>query len=41
MKRQRLVKERFLAGRRPAPPPLTLIGCDEHQAIAAEMANFL
>jgi beta-N-acetylhexosaminidase len=42
--RQRRVKERFLAP--PRPQPLTgsalrtLLGCDEHQAIAAEMARF-
>ena len=42
--RQRRVKERFLAP--PRPQPLsgsalrTLVGRDEHQAIAAEMARF-
>ncbi len=40
----RRVKERFLAGRRPSP--LTgaalraVLGCDEHQAVADEMARF-
>jgi beta-N-acetylhexosaminidase len=42
--RQRRVKERFLAPPRPLPltgPALrTLLGRDEHQAIAAEMARF-
>ena len=34
--RQKAVKERFLA--RPALPPLDRIGCDEHRAVAEEMA---
>jgi beta-N-acetylhexosaminidase len=42
--RQRRVKERFLTPPRPVPltgPALrTLLGRDEHQAIAAEMARF-
>jgi beta-glucosidase-like glycosyl hydrolase len=43
--RHRRVKERFLAP--PRPRPLTgaalraVLGCDEHQAVAAEMARFL
>lgn len=43
--RQRKVKERFLAA--PRRRPLTgaalrdVLGCDEHQAVAAEMAGFL
>jgi beta-N-acetylhexosaminidase len=42
----RRVKERFLSGRRP-PQPLAgdalkaVLGCDEHQAVADEMARFL
>ncbi len=44
LKRHRRMKERFLAP--PRPPPLdgtalrTLLGRDEHQAVAAEMARF-
>jgi beta-N-acetylhexosaminidase len=41
--RQRRMKERFLAAareRRPVPPLHTIVGRDEHQAIAAEMARF-
>ena len=41
--RQRRVKERFLApprSARPAAPLHTILGRDEHQAIAAEMARF-
>ena len=44
LRRQRRVKERFLAS--PRPMPLTgsalraLLGREEHQAIAAEMARF-
>jgi beta-N-acetylhexosaminidase len=42
MTRQRRVKERFLAGRRPVPASIDdVLGRDEHQAIAAEMARFL
>jgi beta-N-acetylhexosaminidase len=44
MARQRRVKERFLAPPRPLPLKgaalRTLVGRDEHQAIAAEMARF-
>jgi beta-N-acetylhexosaminidase len=42
----RAVKTRFLSGRRP-PQPLagealkTVLGCDEHQAVADDMARFL
>ncbi len=42
--RQRRQKERFLAPARVAPAPRALnaiLGCDAHQAIAAEMAGFL
>jgi len=42
--RQRRVKERFLAGRRAKPSSGTalrsILGSDEHQAVAAEMARF-
>jgi hypothetical protein len=42
--RHRRVKERFLAGRRPKPSSgaslRSILGRDEHQAIAAEMARF-
>jgi beta-N-acetylhexosaminidase len=41
--RHRRVKERFLAPPRPRPAPSTIravLGRDEHQAIAAEMARF-
>ena len=42
--RHRRVKERFLAGRRPKPATGTalrsILGRDEHQAVAAEMARF-
>lgn len=42
--RHRRVKERFLAGKRPAPAAGTalrsILGRDEHQAVAAEMARF-
>jgi beta-N-acetylhexosaminidase len=41
--RQRRIKERFLAparDRRPSAPLRTIVGRDEHQAIAAEMARF-
>ena len=42
--RQRRVKERFLASPRPVPLTgaalRTLLGRDEHQAVAAEMARF-
>jgi beta-N-acetylhexosaminidase len=41
--RQRRMKERFLASardRRPAAPLHTIVGRDEHQAIADEMARF-
>jgi beta-N-acetylhexosaminidase len=41
---QRRAKERFLTAQRPAVrPPRELddvVGCEEHQAIAAEMARF-
>jgi beta-N-acetylhexosaminidase len=44
MARQRRMKERFLAPPRPVPLKgtalRTLLGCDEHQAIAAEMARY-
>jgi hypothetical protein len=44
MKRQRKVKERFLAPPRPKPasgPALrAILGRDEHQSVAAEMARF-
>jgi hypothetical protein len=44
MARHRRVKERFLATPRPVPlsgPALrALLGRDEHQAVAAEMARF-
>ena len=36
--RQKAVKERFVP--RPALPSLDLIGCDEHRAVAEEMAAF-
>jgi len=42
--RNRRVKERFLAGRRPRPAAgaslRSILGSDEHQAVAAEMARF-
>ena len=42
--RHRRMKERFLAGKRPAPLDeralRTFLGRDEHQAVAAEMARF-
>lgn len=42
--RHRRMKERFLGGRRPAPlggaALRALLGCDEHQAVAADMARF-
>ncbi len=42
--RHRRVKERFLAGRRPRPATgaalRSILGSDEHQAVAAEMAKF-
>jgi beta-N-acetylhexosaminidase len=42
MARHRRVKERFLAGRRPAPLSAlrSVLGRDDHQAVAAEMARF-
>jgi beta-N-acetylhexosaminidase len=44
LSRNRRVKERFLAGRRPRPTAGTalrsILGRDEHQAVAAEMARF-
>jgi beta-N-acetylhexosaminidase len=43
LSRHRRVKERFLAPPRPRPAPSTIravLGRDEHQAIAAEMARF-
>jgi beta-N-acetylhexosaminidase len=44
LKRHRRVKERFLAGRRPKPATgaalRSILGRDEHQAVAAEMARF-
>jgi beta-N-acetylhexosaminidase len=44
LKRHRRMKERFLAPRRPRPLEggalRTLLGRDEHQAVAAEMARF-
>ena len=36
--RQRAVKERFTATRPPSPPDLDRIGCDDHLAVAREMA---
>ena len=36
MARQQRVKERFLGGRRPAPPGLDVVGRSEHQTVAAE-----
>jgi beta-N-acetylhexosaminidase len=45
LRRQRLAKERFLAAPLPAPPNArtlrAILGCDEHRAIAAEMARFV
>jgi beta-N-acetylhexosaminidase len=44
LKRHRRVKERFLGGPRPAPATgaalRAILGRDEHQAVAAEMARF-
>lgn len=44
LKRQRRAKERFLGGRRPEPlrgaALRAVLGCDEHQAVAQEMARF-
>jgi beta-N-acetylhexosaminidase len=46
MRRQRLTKERFLASRASARPASDrmlreVLGCDEHQAVADEMAHYL
>ena len=43
--RQRAVKQRFLLRRRPAAPPQahvlrSIVGCEAHQIVAAEMARF-
>jgi beta-N-acetylhexosaminidase len=40
MARQQRVKERFLAGRRRALPGLDVVGCSEHQAVAAAMGRW-
>ena len=39
--RQRVMKERLLAGGRAPAPPLDVIGCAEHQIVAQDMAAWL